>query len=141
MLLFNRYDKDWQDEELDGIDLCEGIIDAIEEKHIEWPEDFKFMSCQEWIKKMKIDPTFYTLEATCVTEFLMFEHHLLNLASKFLKRKIVLVPYFEEDKRQSFKLKKRNILSKYFKRSRTYYLIFCCSEGYTQNFYMSTFPK
>ena len=74
-----------------------------------------------------------------VTEFLMFEHHLLNLASKFLKRKIVLVPYFEEDKRQSFILKKRNILSKFFKRSRTYYLIFCCSEGYTQNFYMSTF--
>ena len=136
-----RYDKNWPEDDLDGVDLLEEIIEAIEEKVIDWPEDFKLMSCQEWIKKMKIDPTFYTLEAKSAPEFLAYEHHLLNMASQFLKRKIVLVPYFEKDQEQSFKLQRQSLISKMFRSSKTYYLIFCCSEGFTHNFYMSIFVK
>ena len=45
------------------------IIENLKNGQISWPRNFQFTQQQEWIRKMKIDPTFYRNYFTDASNF------------------------------------------------------------------------
>merc|ERR1711971_374912 len=80
-----------------------GITSALETGRIQWPSAFNLMSSEQWIQKMRADPTFYTYHARNVTTMQKYENLLLDLAVQCFKRKIQLIPFLEQDDRLTFK--------------------------------------
>ena len=87
------------------------LIMALENNTLDWPLDDtetayvvamnqtvekNFISREEWIKNMKLDPTYYTYQAKTIEGFQNHEALLLQLASTYLKRKITLLPFLKE---------------------------------------------
>ena len=126
-------DEDWPEDDLTGLKLRDDIIDALSDDKLDWPSGFGFITKIEWIKDMKQDPICYMHKTSTACEFAAHERLLLVLASKFLKRRVCLVPFFEEDTHQeTFEPPKPGS-------SRTYYLL-GCNKAYDNNFFFSICP-
>mgnify|MGYP007022693691 CR=1 FL=1 len=92
-----KHDPEWSGKEYAGSDLLSDILKALDDKKLDWPEDFTLLPCKEWIERMKINPTFYRDHARNASEMQIYEKLLLQLAANFLKRTIKLVPILDED--------------------------------------------
>ena len=114
-----------------GLQLRNLIIDALNDNSLEWPMNFGYLTKSQWIKYMKLDPTFYREQTNDPSVFQAHERLLLDLASKLLKRKICLISLFPEDKDETFEPPMPTS-------SRPYYLL-GCNKAYTKNFYVSIF--
>ena len=93
------------------------LIMALKNKTLDWPLDDSetaflvalnqtveknFISREEWIKNMELDPTYYTYHAKTIEGFQNHEALLLQLASNYLKRKITLIPFLKESDQISY---------------------------------------
>ena len=97
-----------QDSELskkypDQATLLKGIIEALETRKISWPNGFTLMSSEQWIQRMRTDPSFYSHHARNSSEMQKYEDLLLDLAAQCLKRQINLIPFLEQDEASTFK--------------------------------------
>ena len=88
---------EWSEKEYTGSDFLNDILKALDDKNLDWPEDFTLLPCKEWIERMRIDPTFYRDHTKVASEMKLYEKLLLQLAANFLKRTIKLVPILDED--------------------------------------------
>merc|ERR1719458_617602 len=88
---------------LTGLALRDEIIYALTQNTIEWPQQSnKIITKEEWIRLMKKDPMFYMYQSGTDQEVEDHEAILLDLASKYLKRRITLIPFLEGGHKQSF---------------------------------------
>ena len=115
-------------------DLLSDILNALDEKKINWPRYFWLMSSEEWIEKMRTDPIFYFHHTRNSSEMKEYEELLLKLVADFLGRTLVLVPLLEEDSESSFK---PSLTTEPTKK----YYITCCNELYIYNFFLSVFQE
>merc|ERR1712008_382643 len=92
-----KHDPEWSGKEYTGSDLLNDILKALDDKKLDWPEDFTLLPCKEWIKRMRIKSTFYRDHARNASDMKLYEELLLQLAANFLKRTIKLVPILDED--------------------------------------------
>ena len=98
-----KLDPEWSEKLFSGSDLLKAIIEALETRTIQWPGmSPNLMNCQEWIQKMKIESLFYMLHANTSEEFQTYETLLLDLASTYLKRTIILHPFLDNDQQLRF---------------------------------------
>ena len=115
---------------LTGLALRDEIIHALTQNTIEWPQQSnKIVTKEEWIGLMKKHPTFYTQQSISAQDFDDHEAVLLDLASKYLKRRITLIPFLEGGQEQSF-----------CSNDSSYHLL-CCNKAHGDNFYISIFRK
>ena len=73
--------------------LIDDITSALETGRIQWPSAFNLMSSEQWIQKMRADPTFYFHHAKTSSEMQKYENLLLDLAAQCLKSEIQLIPF------------------------------------------------
>ena len=92
-----KHDPERSGKEYAGSDLLNDILKALDDKKLDWPEDFTLLPCKEWIERMRINPNFYRNHARNASEMKLYEKLLLQLAANFLKRTIKLVPILDED--------------------------------------------
>ena len=83
--------------------FIDDITSALETGRIQWPSAFNLMSSEQWIQKMRANPTFYKHHARNVSKMQEYEKLLLDLAAQCFKRKIQLIPFLEEDDGLTFK--------------------------------------
>ena len=128
---------------LTGLALRDEIIHALTQNTIEWPQQSnKIITKEEWIRLMKIDPMFYKLQSRDAQEMIFHEAILLDLASKYLKRRITLIPFLEGGQEQSFPRKSlwESFTSLFPRNSESYHLL-CCNKTHQDNFFISIFRK
>ena len=128
-------DEDWPEDDLTGLKLRDDIIDALSDNKIDWPSGFGFIITKtEWIKDMKQHESYYMCKTSYAKDFEAHERLLLELASKFLKRRVCLVPFFTEDTRvETFEPPNPGSSS-------TYYLL-GCNKAFQDNFFVSVYPN
>ena len=120
-------DPSWISGHLTGLQLRALIIDALNDNRIEWPMKFNgYLTKSHWIKYMNIDPNFYLQQFPFAQDFSNVERLLLDLSSKFLKRKICLISLFPEDKVETFEPPMSTS-------SRPYYML-GCNKAFSNNF-------
>ena len=83
--------------------LIDDITSVLETGRIQWPSAFNLMSSEEWIQKMRADPTFYWHHARNASTMQKYENILLDFAAQCFKRKIQLIPFLEQDDGLAFK--------------------------------------
>ena len=115
-------------------DLLSDILNALDEKKINWPRDFRLMSSEEWIEKMRTDPIFYFHHAKNSSEMQEYEKVLLKLVADFLGRTLVLVPILKEDSKLIFKPTVEE-------KSKKQYHVAYCNKVFIKNFFFSVFKK
>ena len=128
---------------LTGLALRDEIIHALTQNTIEWPQQAnKIITKEEWIRLMKKDPLFYKRLSRSAQEFKNHEAVLLDLASKYLKRRITLIPFLEGDQEQTFFPNSSQYDSRNSEASRaSSYHLLCCNKAHHQNFFISIFRK
>ena len=133
---------------LTGLALRDEIIHALTQNTIEWPQQSnKIITKEEWIRLMKKDPFFYIYQSGNAQELEDHEAVLLDLASKYLKRRITLIPFLEGGQEQSFPRKSlwESFTSLFSRNSEaseaSSYHLLCCNKAYVHNFYISIFRK
>jgi hypothetical protein len=143
-----KHDEQISGRKLTGLALRDEIINALTQNTIEWPQQSnKFITKEEWIRLMKIDPAFYNHQSRNAQEMEDHEAILLDLASKYLKRRITLIPFLEGGQEQSFfpnEFGARNSeLSprKSEASEASSYHLLCCNKAYNKNFFISVFRK
>ena len=129
-----NHDQERTVEKTTGLGLRDEIISVLTENEFEWPQQNN-INKEQWIINMKKDSTFYAFQAINASEVNAHEEILLDLASKHLKRRITLIPFFEEDQEETFQ--KFNLMQS--NNECSYYLL-CCRKACIDNFYMSVFP-
>ena len=77
--------------------LVNEIIAGLETERIYWPLSFNLMSSEQWSQKMRMDPKFYWYYARNSSEVQEFENLLLDLAAQCLNRKILVIPFLQQD--------------------------------------------
>ena len=133
-----QLDPEWSEKLKSGSDLLNGIIGALEAKTIQWPGmSSNVINSQEWIEKMKIDPTFYMNHAKTSQEMEAYERLLLELASRYLKRTIILHPFLDNDKELTFS---QQSIPNTSPSTLTYNLLYV-NKLWHDNFFLSVFPK
>ena len=126
---------------LTGLALRDEIIHALTQNTIEWPQQSnKIITKEEWIRLMKKDPFFYIYQSGSAQEFEDHEAVLLDLASKYLKRRITLIPFLEGGQEQSFFPNDFDARNSEASKASSYHLL-CCNKAYIKNFYISIFRK
>ena len=138
-----------QDSELstkycDQATLLKGIIENLEARKIYWPNRFSLMSSEEWIQKMKLDPTFYWCHAKDLSEIQKYEDLLLDLAAQCLKKKINLIPLLEEDEASIFTEIGANLTSIYRSldlNNQPQFHLLSCQKLKHLNFFASVFKN
>ena len=124
-------DEDWPEDDLTGLKLRDALSD---DNKMDWPSGFGFITKTQWIKDMKQDPSYYMHQTSNAKDFAAHERLLLELASKFLKRRVCLVPFFAEDTHvETFEPPQPGS-------SRTYYLL-GCNKAAADNFFVSIYPN
>ena len=128
-------DEDWPEDDLTGLKLRDDIIEALsDDNKMDWPSGFGFITKTQWIKDMKQDPSYYMYNTSNAEDFAAHERLLLELASKFLKRRVCLVPFFVEDTHvETFEPPNPGSSS-------TYYLL-GCNKAFQDNFFVSVYPN
>ena len=124
-------DPYWPLDQQTGLQLRDLIIDALNDNSLEWPMSFEHLTKGQWINYMKHDSIFYTCQTSKASVFQAHERLLLDLVSKLLKRKIVFISLFPEDKEETFEPPTPNS-------SQPYYLL-GCNKAHSNNFYVSVF--
>lgn len=129
-----KHDPEWSEKEYAGSDLLNDILKALDDKNLDWPEDFTLLPCKEWIKKMRMNPRFYMYHARNASEMQIYEQLLLQLAANFLKRTIKLVPILDEDPKLT--------IEPSLPSNQTGQLhIAYCYKLDTKNFFLSVYPQ
>ena len=132
-----QLDPEWSEKLKSGSDLLNGIIGALETRTIQWPDmSSNLMNCQEWIEKMKIDPNSYKKHAKTSQENEAYERLLLELASRYLKRTIILHPFLDNDKELTFSHQTMCTTNL----TMTYHLLYV-NKLWHGNFFLSVVPK
>ena len=129
-----NHDQERTAEKTTGLGLRDEIISVLTENEFEWPQQNNITK-EQWIIYMKKTPTFYRQKVKNPSEMHTYEGILLDLATKHLKKRIVLIPFLEGDQEEIFQ--KYNSMQSNSKCS--YYLL-CCRKASIENFYMSIFP-
>ena len=95
---------------------------------------------EEWIRSIKFDPKFYWIKSKSAEEMEVQEMIILNLASKYLKRRITLIPFLEGNEGDSFFPHKEEYLARNTAASKaaSYYLLGCNTARH-HNFFASVF--
>ena len=131
-----EHDEQRSGGKLTGLVLRDEIITALTQNTIEWPQQAnKIITKEEWIRLMKIDPSFYRLQSQTAQDFQYHEAILLDLASKYLNREITLIPFLEGDHEWSF-FPNSSEDSKV-----SSYNLLCCNKAHNDNFFISIFRK
>ena len=126
---------------LTGLALRDEIIHALTQNTIEWPQQSnKIITKEEWIRLMKIDPFFYKHQTGTAQEFEDHEAVLLDLASKYLKRRITLIPFLEGGQEQTFFPNDFDARNSEASEASSYHLL-CCNKAFQDNFNISIFCK
>ena len=126
---------------LTGLALRDEIINALTQNTIEWPQQSnKIITKEEWIRLMKKHPFFYKYQTRIAQEFEDHEAVLLDLASKYLKRRITLIPFLEGGQEQTFFSNDFDARNSEASKSSSYYLL-SCNKAFNYNFYISIFRK
>ena len=126
---------------LTGLALRDEIIHALTQNTIEWPQQSnKIITKEEWIRLMKKDPLFYKYSSRSAKEYEDHEAVLLDLASKYLKRRITLIPFLEGGQEQSFYPNDFDARNSEASKISSYNLL-SCNKAHVQNFYISIFRK
>ena len=89
---------------------------------------------------MKISPVFYFHQSRTAQEFEDHEAVLMNLASKYLKRRITLIPFLEEGQKQSFCPNDFDSRNSEASKASSYHLL-CCNKVLNINFFISIFRE
>ena len=128
---------------LTGLALRDEIITALTQNTIEWPQKAnKIITKEEWIRLMKIDPAFYMERSRNAQEIKDYEAILLDLASKYLKRRITLIPFLERGQAQSFFPNSIEFNARNSEASKvSSYHLLCCNKAFSDNFFISIFRK
>ena len=129
-----KHDPEWSEKEHTGSDLLNDILKALDDKKLDWVEDFMPLPFKEWIKRMKIKSTFYRDHARNASEMKLYEKLLLQLAANFLKRTIKLVPILDEDPELTIE---PSLPSNPTGQLHIAY----CNRLKTKNFFVSVFPQ
>ena len=126
---------------LTGLALRDEIIHALTQNTIEWPQQAnKIITKEEWIRQMKKHPKYYKEQSRNAQEFEDHEAVLLDLASKYLKRRITLIPFLEGDQEQSFFPNDFDARNSEASKASSYHLL-CCNKAKGQNFFISIFRE
>ena len=129
-----KHDPEWSEKRYAGSDLLNDILKALDDKKLDWPEDFTLLPCKEWIERMRIHPKFYRHHARNASEMQIYEKLLLQLAANFLKRTIKLVPILDEDPELTIE---PSLPSNPTGQLHIAY----CNNLWKQNFFVSIFPQ
>ena len=129
-----KHDPEWSEKEYAGSDLLNDILKALDDKKLDWPEDFTLLPGKEWIERMRIDALFYLDHARNASEMKLYENILLQLAANFLKRTIKLVPILDEDPELTIE---PSLPSNPTGQLHIAY----CNRLKTKNFFVSVFPQ
>ena len=119
--------KNISDEKTTSEAILEKVIMGLKNKQISWPADFKFISEIDWINMMREESNFYWFRAQNHEEMMEFENLLLFLCSSVLERKIILVPFLENDK---------EIIFGTFEHLQSIHVLFC-QRLKSENFFVS----
>ena len=138
-----NHDNQKSGEKLTGLALRDEIINALTQNTIEWPQQAnKIITKEEWIRLMKINPSFYMDQSRNAKEFEDHEAILLDLASKYLKRRITLIPFLEGDQEQTFFPNSSEFDARNSEASKaSSYHLLCCNKAHNRNFFSSIFRK
>ena len=118
--------------------LRDEIIHALTKEIIEWPQQYNnLIKKDQWISLMKKNPSFYKNQSRTAQEMFYHEGILLNLASRYLKKKITLIPFLDGDEEATFVPSQDEAE---FRNSETIYLL-CCNKVYHDNFFINVLPK
>ena len=71
-----KHDPEWSEKRYAGSDLLNDILKALDDKKLDWPEDFTLLPCKEWIERMRIHPNFYKHHARKASEKRIYEKYL-----------------------------------------------------------------
>ena len=126
---------------LTGLALRDEIIHALTQNTIEWPQQSnKIIPKEEWIRLMKKNPNFYMYQSGNAKEYEDHEAVLLDLASKYLKRRITLIPFLVGGQEQTFFPNDFDARNSEASKTSSYHLL-CCDKIHSKNFYISIFRK
>ena len=89
-----KHDESWTGVDLNAETLLLSIFEGLWDQNLKWPwPEYRLITQDQWIAKTMENPSFYKEHATSVLDFQSFEAILLDLASQFLKKSILLVPF------------------------------------------------
>ena len=126
---------------LTGLALRDEIIHALTQNTIEWPQQAnKIITKEEWIRLMKKHPLFYMDQSRSAQEMKDHEAILLDLASKYLKRRITLIPFLEGGQEQTFFPNEFDARNSEASKASSYHLL-SCNKAFDKNFFISIFRK
>ena len=77
--------------------LLNDIIEGLETKRIDWPNEFSLMLSEHWIQNMRDNGRFYDYYDKNCLEMKKYEDLLLNLTAQSLQWQIKLIPFLEQD--------------------------------------------
>ena len=116
--------------------LFNDIIEALENKKIDWPKDFSLMSCEQWIKKTRDNASFYFHPSQIgIRDVEKCENLLIDLVSQTIEKDIKLIPFFEEDHTVLFRTSSFSTMT-----PKPIFLL-SSQKFWDGNFFMSIYPK
>ena len=125
---------------LSALALRDEIINALTQNTIEWPQQSKkIITKEEWIRLMKKDSCFYMYQSRNAKESEDHEAILLDVVSKYLKRRITLISFLG-DQEQTFCPNDFDARNSEASKASSYHLL-CCNKVMQKNFYISIFCK
>ena len=134
------HDEQRSGRKLNGLALRDEIINALFQNTIDWPEQAnKIITKEEWIRLMKKDSLFYSYQHEGAQGMEDHEAILLDLASKYLKRRIMLIPFLEGYHEQSFFPNEFDARNNEASKVSSYHLL--CNNQTVDNFFISIFQK
>ena len=135
------HDDQRSEGELTGLDLRDELINALAQNTIYWPQqNNKIIAKEEWIRLKKINSNFSPLRARNAQEMRHYEAILLDLVSKYLKKRITLIPFLEGGQEQTFFPNEFDARNRKVSKASSYNLL-CCNKAHQNNFYISIFRK
>ena len=127
-----KFDPEWSSKDYTGSSLLDDILIALNANQLAWPIDFDILISIDWIRKMKIDSTFYSDHATSASEMIMYENLLFKLAANFLKRTFKLIPILDDDTELTIQPSNDSTNPLY---------IAYCNKLWEKNFFISVFQN
>ena len=125
-----RNDPTFPKIELTTLDLLEDILTDVEKNVIDWEHDN-----DDWVKKMRIDSTFYWYHTQSASVMKKYENILLSLAAKHLQRRIKLFQNdFNDIICEPLTFKSTNLCSE-----REYCILGFCRNLKNERFFLSIF--
>lgn len=133
-----RNDPTFPKIELTTLDLLEDILTDVEKNVIDWEYDNDpLISKDDWVKKMRIDSTFYWYHTQSASVMQKYENILLSLAAKRLQRRIKLFQNdFNDIICEPLTFEPTNLCSE-----REYCILGFCRNLRNEHFFLSIFKE